>query len=170
MIAVIASLILLPFVSTSRASAATCGGTLSPAPGSTFGQGVTINIELTTNCAGSGFWILGEFGGPLVGFGSFTCPAVVFCSSTILTTVNQPATPLPVGHYFTFTLNFLTGPSGGLQLSFSVTDFFVTPLFPIGAIVGVLTSLGAFFVYRSRSNLHIRATRIGNRFNKLIVN
>jgi hypothetical protein len=107
-------------------------------PTGKFAPNTLINASVSTTCSGSGSWIVtSQTSGTQVASGSFTCPSGG-CSSTQLFSMT-----FPIGQYQ------LTAQFNGQDFSFSfvVSDFTITPEFPIGAALAVLAPLAALAGY-----------------------
>jgi hypothetical protein len=107
-------------------------------PTGEFPPNTLINASVSTTCSGSGSWIVtSQPSGTQVGSGSFTCPSGG-CSDTSL--FSMTFTP---GQYQ------LTAQFNGQDFSFSfvVSNFSITPEFPIGAALAVLAPLAALAGY-----------------------
>jgi hypothetical protein len=107
-------------------------------PTGTFPPGTLINASVSTTCSGTGSWIVSsQPSGNQVASGSFSCSSGG-CSNTPLFSMT-----FSPGNYL------LTAQFNGQDYSFSfvVSQFRVTPEFPIGAALAVLAPIAALAGY-----------------------
>ena len=147
-------LFLMPVFVGPAVSASSCQPDWNLPQGSVAPNGVTASIS--TTCSGSGTWTINPVSQPTIASGSFSCVSV--CSSLQL--YSSASTPLAPGTYFfngTFNGQFST-------FSMVVSEFIVTPQFPVGTILAVLAPVATLIGYGSFRKFRILAVRVNKGF------
>jgi hypothetical protein len=145
-LAMLLTLSFTPFVA-GNASSSGCPVTWIM-PSGTYSHGSTESALVTTACGGVVSWnLMDESTSLVVGSGTVTCPSTGCSASALFSKVLQPGSYQAVAEF--------NGAS--YAFSFVVSDFLVTPQFPIGAVLAVITPIAALIGY---SKIRTRKLRV----------